>query len=172
MRAGDIAGFRDLSGVLEERSDTGPRVQRARLAESGHELLPFIEEQVDIGLADLGLVRIRYEHVGGADHAGGAKRQQYVAVGRTLASIDTDVDETVVHRDHQAHPCTHVDCATSEFGDLTGPGTGGVDDNSGSNCEFLAASLAANVRTHHPVTIDLEIQHPVIREDSGSMLLR
>ena len=133
MRAGHVSRFRDHRGVLEERADAGPRMQGSRLTKSGDELLALVEEEVDVGLPDLGLVGIGDEHVGGADHACGAERQEDVTVRRSLASVDTHVDEAVVHRDHQAHPGTDVDRAVCELRDLPGPGTGRVDDNSGSN---------------------------------------
>ena len=172
MRAGHVSRFRDLRGVLEQRADTGPRMQGPSLAKSGHQLFSLVEEKVDISLTDLGLVGIGDEYVGGADHARGAERQEDVTVRRSLASIDTHVDEPVVHRDHQSHAGAYVDRAMSELRDLPGPGTRRVDDNSGMNLEFLTTALAANVRSHDPVAVDLEVENTVIRKNPRPVVLR
>src|SRR4029077_16491579 len=80
--------------------------------------------------------------------------------------------EPVVHRDHQAHPGTDVDRAMGELGDLPGPGTRRVDDNSGVNFKSLAVALAADVRSHDPLAFDLEVENTVIRKDTRPVLLR
>src|ERR1700733_13127954 len=172
MRAGDIARLRNLRRVLEERTDARPRVQRPGLAEPGNDLLPLIEQEVDVLLANLGLVGIGDEDVGGPDHARGAQRQQDVAVRRSLAAIHAHVHEAMVHRDHQAHAGANVDRATGELGDLTGPRTRRVDDNRGMNTEFLAAALAADVRPDHALAIELEVEDAVVGEDASPMFLR
>ena len=161
------------AAVSSNSGRTPAQACRARAwRKPGHELLALIEQEVDVGLADLGLVGVGDEHVGGPDHARGAQRQQDVAVGRPLASVDAHLHQAVVHRDHQAHPGADVDRAVRQLRDLAGPGARRVDDNSGANAELLATALAADVRAHHPVTVELEVEHAVIRKDAGAVFLR
>src|ERR1700680_2543164 len=78
----------------------------------------------------------------------------------------------MVHRDHQPHAGAHVDLAMRKLGDLAGPGTRCVDDNSGVNTQFLTAALAADASSDHTLAIELEVEHAVVWKDASPVRLR
>ena len=175
VRARDVSRRSAVAtlAVLEQRPHARPHAQRAGLLEPGHQLLAVVEHRVDLVLQHGVVVGILGVHVGRADHADGADRNDDVAVGGHLTAVDHRVHQPVVHRDHDPPARQHVDpLDPGHLRDPPGPCAGGADRDPRLDVDLLAGEVVAQARAAHVVALAMDRDRLVVRQHPRAVLLR